>query len=94
MIAPGGNDKGECWCVPAVLENVLTVGAMKDTGEPFKFSNFGGKYATQGILAPGENILGAQPGTDDPIRKNGTSCAAPIVTGTAVLLMSLQLEQG
>ncbi len=57
VIAPGGNDKGECWCVPAVLENVLTVGAMKDTGEPFKFSNFGGKYATQGILAPGENIF-------------------------------------
>jgi len=94
VIAPGGNDKGECWCIPAVLENVLTVGAMKDTGEPFKFSNFGGKYATQGILAPGENILGSQPGTDDPIRKKGTSCAAPIVTGTAALLMSLQLEQG
>ncbi len=94
VIAPGGNDKGECWCVPAVLENVLTVGAMKDTGEPFKFSNFGGKYASQGILAPGENILGAQPGTDEPIRKKGTSCAAPIVTGTAALLMSLQLERG
>lgn len=94
VIAPGGNDKGECWCVPAVLENVLTVGAMKDTGEPFKFSNFGGKYATQGILAPGENILGAQPSIDEPIRKKGTSCAAPIVTGVAALLMSLQLEQG
>ena len=94
VVAPGGNDKGECWCVPAVLENVLTVGAMKDTGEPFKFSNFGGKYASQGILAPGENILGAQPSTDDPIRKKGTSCAAPIVTGVAALLMSLQLEQG
>lgn len=94
VIAPGGNDKGECWCIPAVLENVLTVGAMKDTGEPFKFSNFGGKYASQGILAPGENILGAQPSTDEPIRKKGTSCAAPIVTGTAALLMSLQLEQG
>lgn len=94
VVAPGGNDKGECWCVPAVLENVLTVGAMKDTGEPFKFSNFGGKYASQGILAPGENILGAQPGTDEPIRKKGTSCAAPMVTGTAALLMSLQLQHG
>ncbi|MGK7955079.1 MAG: PatA/PatG family cyanobactin maturation protease [Crocosphaera sp.] len=94
VVAPGGNDKGECWCVPAVLENVLTVGAMKDTGEPFKFSNFGEKYASQGILAPGENILGAQPSTDEPIRKKGTSCAAPIVTGVAALLMSVQLEQG
>ena len=94
VIAPGGNDKGECWCIPAVLDHVLTVGAMKDTGEPFKFSNFGGKYASQGILAPGENVLGALPGTDIPIRQKGTSCAAPIITGTAALLMSLQLEQG
>lgn len=94
VIAPGGNDRGECWCIPAVLDNVLTVGAMKDTGEPFKFSNFGGQYASQGILAPGENILGALPGTDTPIRQKGTSCAAPIITGTAALLMSLQLEQG
>lgn len=93
VIAPGGNDKGKCWCVPAVLDNVIAVGAMKDTGEPFKFSNFGGKYSSQGILAPGENILGAQPGTDIPIRKKGTSCAAPIVTGTAALLMALQLEK-
>lgn len=94
IIAPGGNDKGECWCIPAVLDDVLAVGAMKDTGEPFKFSNFGGKYSRQGILAPGENILGAQPGTDEPIHKQGTSCAAPIVTGVAALLMSVQLQRG
>ena len=94
VVAPGGNNKGECWCIPAVLENVLSVGAYKDNGKPAKFSNFGGKYQTQGILAPGENILGAQPGTDEPIRKRGTSCAAPIVTGLAALLMSLQLKQG
>ncbi|MGH2415800.1 MAG: PatA/PatG family cyanobactin maturation protease, partial [Microcystaceae cyanobacterium] len=92
IVAPGGNDRGESWCIPAVLPHVLSVGAMKDSGEPFKFSNWGGKYQEQGVLAPGENILGAQPGTDKPICKKGTSCAAPVVTGIAALLMSLQLQ--
>lgn len=94
IIAPAGNDKGECWCIPAILPDVLAVGAMKDNGQPFKFSNWGGIYQQQGILAPGENILGAQPGTDKPIRKKGTSCAAPIVTAVSALLLSLQLQRG
>ncbi|NEQ62121.1 MAG: PatA/PatG family cyanobactin maturation protease [Moorea sp. SIO4A1] len=94
VVAPGGNDKGECWCIPAVLPGVLTVGAYKDNGQPAKFSNFGGQYAKQGVLAPGENILGAQPGTDEAVRKKGTSCAAPVITGISALLMSLQLQQG
>jgi cyanobactin maturation PatA/PatG family protease len=94
VVAPGGNDKGECWCIPAVLPGVLTVGAMRDDEQPFKFSNYGGNYESEGVLAFGENILGAQPGTDEPARKKGTSCAAPIVTGTAALLMSMQLQRG
>ena len=94
VVAPGGNDKGECWCIPAVLPGVLTVGAYKDNDQPAKFSNFGGQYAKQGVLAPGENILGAQPGTDEAVRKKGTSCAAPVITGISALLMSLQLQQG
>lgn len=94
IVSPTGNDKGECYCVPAVLPSILAVGAMKDNGQPFKFSNWGGRYQTQGIIAPGENIFGAQPGTDKPIAKQGTSCAAPIVTGLCALLLSLQLQQG
>src|SRR5262249_31998291 len=43
---------------------------------------------------PGERILGAQPGTDEPIRKQGTSCAAPVLTGIGALLMSLQRQRG
>lgn len=94
IVAPGGNDKGECWCIPAILPGVLTVGAIRDDGQPFKFSNYGGDYQTKGVMANGENILGAQPGTDEPIREKGTSCAAPIVTGISALLMSLQLQRG
>lgn len=94
IVAPGGNDKGECWCIPSILPDVLTVGAMRDDGQPFKFSNYGGEYQHKGVMANGENILGAEPGTDIPIRQQGTSCAAPIVTGISALLMSMQLQRG
>jgi len=94
IVAPGGNDKGECWCIPSILPGVITVGAMRDDGQPFKFSNYGGEYQHKGVMANGENILGAQPGTEEPIKEKGTSCAAPIVTGISALLMSLQLQRG
>ncbi len=94
IVAPGGNDKGECWCIPSILPDVLTVGAMRDDGQPFKFSNYGGGYQEKGVMANGENILGAEPGTDIPIKQQGTSCAAPIVTGISALLMSMQLQRG
>jgi SAM-dependent methyltransferase len=94
IVAPGGNDKGECWCIPSILPDVLTVGAMRDDGQPFKFSNYGGDYQHKGVMANGENILGANPGTDIPVREKGTSCAAPIVTGISALLMSMQLQRG
>ena len=93
VVSPAGNDRGECWTLPSAIPGVLAVGAMNDEGQPFQFSNYGGILQGQGVLAPGENILGADP--DGGTRKHkGTSCAAPIVTGVAALLMSLQLRQG
>ena len=94
IVAPSGNNQGEWSVIPSILPGVLAVGAMKDSGQPFKFSNWGGRYQQQGILAPGENILGANVGTDEPVRKKGTSCAAPVVTGIAGLLASLQVQRG
>lgn len=94
IVAPSGNNKGEWFCVPAILPNVLAVGMMKDNGQPANYSNWGGQYQKQGILAPGENMVAAQPGTDEPARQEGTSLAAPLMTGISALLMSLQLQRG
>jgi len=57
IVAAAGNDGCECLHVPAALESVLAVGAMDSAGNPIGFSNWGEAYRSQGILAPGENIL-------------------------------------
>lgn len=94
IVAPAGNNEGECWCMPATLPGVLSVGALKPDGKPYKFSNWGGNNALEGIMAPGGEILGAQPANEAPVRLKGTSMAAPVMTGLCGLLMSRQLQQG
>jgi len=93
LVAAAGNDGCECLHVPAALPAVLAVGAMDEQGQPIAFSNWGETYQDQGILALGENILGAQPG-GGTTRLSGTSFATPIVTGVAALLLSLQIQRG
>ncbi len=93
IVAAAGNQGCECLHIPGALPSVLAVGAMNETGEPLAFSNWGEKYRAQGILAPGENILGAVPFGDVAIN-SGTSFATPIVSGIAALLLSLQLRNG
>jgi cyanobactin maturation PatA/PatG family protease len=67
---------------------------MNALGLPFDFSNWGEAYQTQGILAPGENIQGAESGSGIALLKSGTSFATPIVSGIVALLLSVQLQRG
>ncbi|MGJ5675481.1 MAG: PatA/PatG family cyanobactin maturation protease [Nostochopsis sp.] len=93
IVAAAGNDGCQCLHVPAALPSVLAVGAMNTQGLPFDFSNWGETYQTQGVLAPGENILGAVPGGGTAL-KSGTSFATPIVSGIVALLLGIQLQRG
>src|SRR5262249_35336270 len=93
IVAATGNEGCECLHIPAALDGILAVGAMDSHGRPLSFSNWGGSYQAQGILAPGENILGARRG-GGTVARTGTSYATPIVSGVAGLLLSLQVKRG
>lgn len=93
IVAAAGNDGCDCLHVPAALASVLAVGAIDSQGRPIAFSNWGKAYQTQGIVAIGENIVGALPG-GGTLARSGTSFATPVVAGVVALLLSLQIQQG
>lgn len=91
IVAAAGNDGCDCLHIPAAMQSVLAVGAMDKHGRPLGASNWGNTYQQQGVLAPGRDIRGALP-SGEVTESTGTSFAAPIVSGVAALLMSLQLK--
>jgi cyanobactin maturation PatA/PatG family protease len=93
IVAAAGNDGCECLHLPAAAQSVLSVGASDLDGNPLASSNWGAIYQTEGIIAPGQDVLGAAPGGGTS-RKTGTSFAAPAVSGVAAVLLSLQRESG
>jgi cyanobactin maturation PatA/PatG family protease len=93
IVAASGNQGCECLHVPAALDGVLAVGAMDKRGEPLAFSNWGGPYLTQGVLAPGERVLGAVP-NGGVEWADGTSYATALVSGVVALFASLQIRRG
>ena len=95
IVAAAGNDGCRCLQVPAALDTVLAVGACDLDGQPLAFSNYGGSYAINGILAPGQGIAGASPRAKAGVAlRSGTSFATPVVTGVAALFLSRLHQSG
>lgn len=68
------------------MENQIVVGASTPDGRVASFSNYGAESVD--LLAPGENVRSTAPeGGYDTAQ--GTSIAAPVVSGVAALLRSL-----
>ncbi|MFZ4486150.1 MAG: S8 family serine peptidase [Candidatus Nanopelagicales bacterium] len=93
IVAPAGNNYGENWCVPSALPTVLAVGALADDGSTMRFTNFGSKYEGHSIMGPGQRVHGAKLGGGTKT-EDGTSVAAPVLTGIIAALTSAVLQSG
>ncbi|MFD3806088.1 S8 family peptidase [Streptomyces sp. NPDC058611] len=81
VVAAGNSAKDACLVSPAGAAKVLTVAASNKWDEETSFSNHG---TCVSLYAPGEAIVSAQLGGGS-VALDGTSMAAPHVTGVAAL---------
>ena len=86
VIAAMGNDGINIKNYPAALDGVIAVAAVNKSGERAPYSNYG-KWCD--IAAPGSDIWSTVPGNSYE-SMDGTSMAAPVVSGAAALYMSLK----
>lgn len=90
FIAAAGNNSSDVTANPVYptcfdLPNVVSAAAIDNKGALASFSNYGSKVT---VTAPGVNILSTLPGNSYGMM-NGTSAAAPFVTGAAALFLSV-----
>ncbi|MFF2081718.1 type VII secretion-associated serine protease mycosin [Kitasatospora sp. NPDC058162] len=83
VVASSGNDGLEGDTYPGAFPTVLSVGASDRNNERAPFSQYGSFVK---VAAPGVNMLSTVPGGGQCV-DNGTSFAAPYVSGLAALLV-------
>lgn len=84
VIAAAGNDGYNIMNYPAAYDGVIAVTAVDQTGSRVWFANYGGWVD---VAAPGYEIISSTKGSSYEVY-NGTSMAAPVVSGVAALYMS------
>lgn len=98
VVAASGNSSQRATIYPCQMEGVICVGALRPNGDVARFSNWGSQVD---VYAPGEKILSTIPHTLPPLYisrkgydfKNGTSQAAPFISGALGLLKGLYPEE-
>jgi len=85
-VASAGNDGKKIRVYPASLPNVMGIASTSDRDVQSSFSNYGSQVVW--IAAPGEDIMSTYPGATYA-SSSGTSFSAPLVAGTAALLVNV-----
>ena len=86
LVAAAGNDGDQTLHYPAAYPETISVGATDQNDQKASFSNFG---STIDVMAPGVGIYSTLPENNNTYGSyNGTSMAAPLVSGLAGLVKS------
>jgi subtilisin family serine protease len=88
IVAAAGNQGNIGYA--ALLNNkwIIPAAACDENGRLSTMSNFGPSIGIRGLMAPGVDITSTSPG-GNYTKLSGTSFAAPFVTGTIALLLSV-----
>ncbi len=94
VVNSNGNEGNKMWhymIAPADGFNVISVGAVYNTGELVPFSSRGPTYdgrTKPDVVAMGSNVYAVQPSTIDRYsREGGTSYSSPLAAGVAALVL-------